>query len=140
MDASLPRAARGEIGKERRAYVRTTPAAILEKEQRDFAESGEIGAVYDGTTLPLSNNQTRAGKNGEMRRHGVLRNSNEAGEFACRNALRLSLDQQPESVQSRRLGERREGGDCFRIIHISRLSDICDGHKTPVQNSLTQSD
>src|ERR1700730_7591462 len=89
MDASLPRAARGEIGNERRAYVRTTPAAMLEKEQRDFAESGEIGAVDDGTTLPLPDDQTGAGENGEMRRHGVLRNSNEAGELARRNAFRF---------------------------------------------------
>jgi hypothetical protein len=124
MDASLPRAARGEIGKERRAYVRATPAAILEKEQRDSAKSGEIGAVYDGTTLPLSNNQTRAGKNGEMRRHGVLRNSNKAGEFARRNALWFSFDQQPEGVQSRRLGECREGGDRFCGFHISRIADM----------------
>jgi hypothetical protein len=47
--------------------------------------------------------------------------SHEAGEFARRNAFRFSLDQQPEGVQPRRLGERGEGGDCFRIIHISRL-------------------
>jgi hypothetical protein len=92
MDASLSRAARGEIGKERLAYVRTTPATILEKEQRDFAESGEIGAVYDGTTLPLPDDQTGAGENGEMRRHGVLRNSDKAGEFARRNAFWFFLD------------------------------------------------
>ena len=28
--------------------------------------------------MPLSNDQTRAGENGEMRRHGVLRDSHEA--------------------------------------------------------------
>jgi hypothetical protein len=70
MDSNLPRAARGKIGDQRRAYVRTAAAAILEEEQRDFAEPGEIGAVDDRAAVPLSNDLTRAGENGEMRRHG----------------------------------------------------------------------
>jgi hypothetical protein len=87
-----------------------------------------LSARIERALLPVQRNRT--GENGEMRRHGVLRHSHEAGEFARRNAFRFSLDQQPEGVQPRRLGERGEGGDCFRIIHISRLSDIYDGRKT----------
>jgi hypothetical protein len=44
MDSNLPQAARGKIGDQRRTYVRTAAAAVLEEEQRDFAEPGEIGA------------------------------------------------------------------------------------------------
>ena len=129
-------AARGEIGDERRAYVRTAAAAILQKEQRDFAKLGEIGAVDDRAAVALPDDQTGAGENGEMRRHGVLRHSHQAGEFARRNAFRFSLDQQPKGVQPRRLGERREGGDGFQIIHISRLSDIYDGRKPTRMKAL----
>ena len=123
-------AARREIGDERRANIGTTATAVLKQEQRDFAEPREIGAVDDRAALPLPINQTRAGEHGEMRRHGVLRHCHEAGQLPSGNAFRFSLDQQPERVEPRWLRERREGGDGFHIIHISRITDIYDDCKT----------
>jgi hypothetical protein len=130
-------AARGEIGDERRAYVGATATAVLKQEQSDFTEPGEIGTVDDRAAVPLPDDQTRAGENGEMRRHGVLRYRHKACHFARRNAFWLPLDQQPEGVQPRRLGERGKGCDCFDIIHNSRLSDIYDGCKTRTRFDVT---
>jgi hypothetical protein len=130
MDANLPRAARSEIGDERRADVRATTAAVFKQEQSNFTKPQEIRTVDDRAALTLSNDQTRAGENRKMRRHGVLRHSHEPGQFPGGNAFWLPLDQQPEGVQPRRLGERGKGCDCFHIIHNSRLLDIYDGRKT----------
>ena len=45
-------------------------------------------------------------------------------QLAGGDALRLTAHEQPERVEARRLGERRQGGDDFDIIHISRIMDI----------------
>ena len=74
--------------------------------------------------MSLADNQFRAGENGEMRRHRVLGDFDQARQFAGRNAFRLPSDQQSERLQPRRLGERRQGGYGFSIIHISRLPDV----------------
>ena len=47
-----------------------------------------------------------------------------AREFARRDALGLARHQKAEYVEPRRLRERGESGDRFKIIHISRLADI----------------
>ena len=104
----------------RRADIGAAATAVFKQEQSNLAEPTRC-SVDDRAALTFANDQTRAGENGEMRRHGVLRHSHEAGEFPGRNAFGFFLDEQPEGIQPRRLGERREGGDGFRIIHISRL-------------------
>src|SRR5271157_234749 len=129
MSFSLWRAARGKIGDERRADVGTPAAAILQKEQRDFAEAGEVGTVDDGAAVTLAAHQTGARENAQVRRHGVLRNGHEARQFAYWDALGLASNQKPERIQARGLGERGKGRNCFYIIHISRLMDIYDGRK-----------
>src|SRR5580704_6218645 len=87
MDANLPRAARCEIGDERRANVRATTAAVFKQEQSNFTTPQEIRTVDDRAALTLSNDQTRAGENRKMRRHGVLRHSHEPGQFPGGNAF-----------------------------------------------------
>ena len=139
MDANLPRAARSEIGDERRADVRATTAAVFKQEQSNFTNPQEIGSVDDRAALTFSNDQTRAGENGEMRRHGVLRHSHEPGQFPGGDAFGFFLDEQPEGVEPRRLRERREGGNGFHTIHISSITDIYDDCNTLCRNQLRRS-
>jgi hypothetical protein len=63
------------IGDERGADIRTPAAAVFQQEQRDLAETGEVGAVDDGATTALAAYQTGVRENAQMRRHGVLRHS-----------------------------------------------------------------
>jgi hypothetical protein len=77
------------IGDERGADIRTSAAAVFQQEQRDLAQTGEV-AVDDGATTALAAYQTGVRENAQMRRHGVLRHSHVARQFARRNAFRLS--------------------------------------------------
>ena len=74
--------------------------------------------------MSLAGDQMSAREDGQMRRHGVLGNLDQARQFAGRNAFGLPRDQQSEGVEPGRLGERRQRGYDFRIIHISTIPDI----------------
>ena len=65
-----------------------------------------------------------ARENGEMRRHRVLRNLDKPRQFASRDALGLARDEPSESFEPCRLGESRQRGYDFRIIHASNISDL----------------
>ena len=70
-----------------------------------------------------------------MGRHGVLRNLDETRELSGRDAFRLASDQEPEGLEPRRLGERRQSSDDLNLIHISRMPDISIGAKRNVIGS-----
>lgn len=59
-----------------------------------------------------------------MRRHGVLRYVDEAGELTGRDAVGFVPDKKAEGLQSRGLCQGVERRNCCVVIHISRLSDI----------------
>ena len=80
--------------------------------------------------MPLSSYQSRPREDRQVRRHGVLWNVHLTRQFASRHALRLTADQQPERVEASCLGERSQCGDGLYVIHISRVTDICDDCKT----------
>jgi hypothetical protein len=46
---------------------------------------------------------------GEVRRHGVWRHIQQAGDFPRRSAGRLPFYEKPQHAKARGLGERREG-------------------------------
>ena len=102
----LARAKGREIGDRRRADSGLAAAAILEKEQRDFAEAVEIGAVDDEAAPPLAADETgarQAGRDGDIVFWG---NADELGQLPRGNPLQFAADQQPEGVEARDLRQR----------------------------------
>src|SRR5579863_8240529 len=120
----LGRPAGREVGDQRRANLGSAAAAVLEKEQGDFAEPFEIGAVEDRAALPLAADETGASQYRQMRRHCILRNANEAGQLAGGYAQRLVANEQPERVEAGDLRQRRQCVYDLAISHISRIDDI----------------
>ena len=59
-----------------------------------------------------------------MRRHGVVGHVHAARDLAGRQAVRLVLHQEPEHLETGRLGKRREGKNGLICVHMSRLLDI----------------
>jgi hypothetical protein len=104
MRIRLARAKGREIGDRRRADSGLAAAAILEKEQRNFAEAVEIGAVDYEAAPPLAADETGARQAGPT--HRVLGNADEPGQLPRGNPLQLAADQQPEGVEARDLRQR----------------------------------
>lgn len=74
--------------------------------------------------MPLRLHQTSARENRKMRRHGVLRHVELAGDFAGGDAIGFVPDQETEGIEPRALGQRAQRGDSRIGIHISKISDI----------------
>ena len=89
MGVSLLGTTGGKIGDHRSAKAVIAPAAILEEKERHFAQSLQIRAVDDRAAMTLARDEAGAGQHRQMRRHGVLRNPDEARQFAGGNAFRL---------------------------------------------------
>jgi hypothetical protein len=123
MSSLLGWAAWGQVGDQRSAQISTSAAAVFEQKQRDLAEAIEVCAIDDGAAFSLATYQFRAGKNGEVRRHRVLGDFNKTSEFAGGHSFRLAGDEKTECLEPRRLGERRQCGYGFDVIHISSLPD-----------------
>ncbi len=61
-----------------------------------------------------------------MRRHGVLRHADQAGELAGGNAIGFMRHQQAEGLQPGRLGQGGKRRDRRFLIHISRIVDMIE--------------
>ena len=80
----------------------------------------------------LAADQSRARQHGKMRGHGVLRNCEQAGEFACSDAIRLATYEELERLKASGLSKGRKSGDSYGRIHridIARFIDICHASK-----------
>ena len=80
--------------------------------------------------MPLAGDQSGAGQNTEMRRHGVVGHRQVPRDLAGGQAIRLVLNQQPEDIEPGRLGERREYENGLFWFHMSRIDDIWKCGKT----------
>ena len=99
-------------------------AAIPEQENGYVSKPDQVRAVDDRAAMPLGANQPGAGQDRQMSRERILRDLQEAGEFASREALGLVPDQHPESFQTGGLRQRSEGEDGFFGFHISRFMEM----------------
>ncbi|KQM81092.1 hypothetical protein ASE67_17415 [Sphingomonas sp. Leaf23] len=79
------------------------PAAILDEEQCQRAQAVEIGAVDDRPAMTLGMDQSRAGENAEVRRHGVLRHVELTGYFTGRQSGWFMADKQAKHIETRSL-------------------------------------
>ncbi len=84
-------------------------AAIVDEIGREVADTREIGPIDDRPALTEGRNQPRPAEMGEVRRHGVWRHIQQAGDFPRRSAGRLPFYEKPQHAKARGLGERREG-------------------------------
>src|SRR5882757_2904555 len=107
-----------------RADLRPTAAAILQQEERDLLKFGEVGAVDNRSTVPLSDHQVRPRKDREMRGQSVLRHCQKPCEISRGNAVWFMLHEGLEGLQTCELSEGRKRQDCVFIFHISRFTDI----------------
>lgn len=129
------RTAGGALCGERRTDFRSPAAAILNEEGGQSAYGGETGTVDDGTALALRLDQPGARQHGEMGGHGVMRHGGPPRDLARRQALGFVRDQQPEHVETRRLGEGGKSQQGLFLFHMSTLVDIttkgkCGRHRT----------
>jgi hypothetical protein len=69
-------------------------------------------------------NQASACENAEVRRHGVLRHVELAGDFAGRQTSRFVADQQTEHIETRSLRQRTKRSDSRVVFHASSIADI----------------
>ncbi len=99
-------------------------AAVLEQKAYDVAQSVEVGAVDDRPALPARCHQPCALQLREVGGHGVVRNVQKPRDLPCRQSVRFMLDQEPESVEPRRLSEGGKGGDSVNCVHLSRYIDM----------------
>ena len=58
-----------------------------------------------------------------------MRDLDQPGEFAGRNAIRFPANEEPEGFKPCALSQGGEGRDRFYRFHISRLKDIYDERK-----------
>ena len=65
-----------------------------------------------------------------MRRHGVLRDLQKPGYFACGNSVGFSARQKAKRLQPGGLSESGEATDGVDLFHKSSFANIYDGFKT----------
>ena len=112
------------VGEQRATKFRATAAAVLNEELHDLPIANKVGAINDRAAAPLVENQTGARQHGKVRGHRVLRNCEQAGEFASRDPVRLAAYEELERLEASGLSKGRKSGDSYgRIhrIHIARF-------------------
>ena len=82
-----------------RADFRTPLATVVQHEQHDRLQAGEIGAIDDRTADAARGDEFGPRQHGQMGGHRVLGNGECLGYLAGSKPLRLVLDQQPEDLQ-----------------------------------------
>ena len=123
--SGLPgRTARDEIGDQRRAHLGPAAAAILEQEQRHFAEAVEIGAIDDRAATPLADGQVRRAPKSPDAPTWCFAELRSGGPVRRRARRPARAHQQPECIQARRLGKGRQERQWLLAIHTSRIIDI----------------
>ncbi len=109
---------------QRCADLGLSAAAVLNQEQDQLLQSFDIGLVGDVAALAFADDEPRVRQDREMVGKGVLRNANEARQFACSDAVRLLTDQSTKRIQARVLGQRAKCLYRFNVFHISRDMEI----------------
>jgi hypothetical protein len=84
-------------------------ATILDEVQHQVAQAVQVRAVDDRAAMPFTGSQSCPRQNSQMRRHGVLRNVELAGDFTSRQAVRLVTHQEAERLEASGLRKGREG-------------------------------
>jgi hypothetical protein len=104
----------------------------LDEEQYDVLKPNKVRTINDRAAAPLALNQSGARQYCQVRGHGVLRNCEQAGEFARRKAVRLAAHEEPKRLEPCVLSKGRKCGDSYgRIhrIHIARFIDMCNASR-----------
>ncbi|MNC42965.1 hypothetical protein D3C75_918010 [compost metagenome] len=104
-------AAGREFGQQRLAQLGAALAAVLEQEQDQRLEAVQISPVDDRPAAPLRTDQTGAGQNPEVRRHGVSRHGEGIRDLAGGEALGFVPHQEAEGLKPRGLSQGSEGED-----------------------------
>src|SRR6266513_3246156 len=79
-------------------YLGGSAPAVLQKEERDSLKCAKVGPVNDRAALALRWHQTSTQQHGQMRRHRILRDVQQPGQFASRDAIGFVLRQEAETL------------------------------------------
>ena len=99
-------AAGKKVGKQRFAEIRRAVAAILHEKQHDLAEALEIRVIDDGAALAVTSHKASPCEDRQMCRHGVLRNLEKPGYFACGDPVWFATHQKAKRLEPSGLSER----------------------------------
>jgi hypothetical protein len=102
----LLRSAAGEFGNERRAELSASLTAVLGKEEHKIAQWLQARALDHLAATLLGTDHSSLGKDGEVSGEGALGQPCRFDQLTGREAIWLMPDEQPESLQSRRVRER----------------------------------
>ena len=91
--------------------IRPAIAAILHEKQHHLPEALKIRVVDDGSAMAITSNKPCPCEDRQMRRHGVLRNLQKPGDFACWDPVGFSARQKAKGLQPSRLSECGEATD-----------------------------
>ena len=80
--------------------------------------------------MSLSAHQSGSRQDRKMGRHRILRHGHKPSQFPSRNTTRLLSDEQAKCFKASGLPQGRKSGNCFNLIHKSRILDIYDNFKT----------
>ncbi|KKC33609.1 hypothetical protein WH91_07880 [Devosia psychrophila] len=94
----LRTATRGEFSDQGFAQFRPATTAILDQETCDLPHAIDHRPIDDGPAVTFGLYESGAGKDGEMRRHGVLRYLKAPGDLASRKAIWLLLHQETKRI------------------------------------------
>lgn len=113
-----------EFGQQGLAEVRPAPAAVLEQEQDQVSEPVQVDPVDDGPTAPLRLDQSRPGQDAEMRRQGVGRDRQMAGNVTGRQTIGFVTHEEAKRLQPRRLRQSGESENRSFSFHTSELVEL----------------
>jgi hypothetical protein len=107
----LWRAAGEKVSEQGLTDIRPAVAEILHKKQHHLPEALKIRVVDDGSAMSVASNKPCPCEDSQMRRHGVLRNLQKPGYFACGNSIGFSARQKAKRLQPGGLSESGEACD-----------------------------
>ena len=108
---SLRWAAGEKVSEQGLTDIRPAVAAILHEKQHHLPEALKIRVVDDGSAMAVASNKPCPCEDSQMRRHGVLRNLQKPGYFACGNSVGFSARQKAKRLQPGGLSESGEACD-----------------------------